>query len=570
MINLFSREYTKLILDNNKESTNAIISLLENSITDIKTSITSEANRSIIVSTVMDYNSTKYYIDDYLREINPGSFDGSIHILSFDFELIDETKTQDITLSTEWIDENYPSIKLLDDKGLIAISAPVQYNGFTEGYLIYILPFREIFLATIELLNAMGNYQHQLKIYYKDNEFISSESLGFNNISYKQQLQSIPLTVEILTPTSSIERVVEKLTGNFILIASIFAVFSIITLSLFTSFFITYPLKKLKKDIEQSTDSHKQIVNFNRRTANEIITVGQAFNTMHRKLIRRSELIEQSKRELQNTQAQLVQNEKMVSIGQLAAGVAHEINNPTGFVKNNITTLEEYNTIFKELLDLVHPFLDKEMVNTEEIIHFTEQIKTLNKKDNLEFIQKDINPLIEETQDGVERIQKIVQGLRNFARQDNQVFDIGNINKAIDNAIVLTRNEIKYHCKVDTNLENIPDIMCNLDQLTQVFVNLLINASHAIKKQGSIYISSKERRGHIVVKIADNGIGISQGDMLRLFDPFFSTKEVGEGTGLGLSISKGIIEKHNGVISVISKQGRGTSFTIKIPIRSDR
>lgn len=569
MINLFSREYSTLILKNNRESTNAIISLLENSFTDIETNLKREADRAIIVSTVMNPNSTRYYIADYLSEIKPGPYTGSTHLLSYDFELIDETENQNSKLfDTEWIDEEKASITLLDKHlGVVALSNPVKYNGLTEGYLLYIFNFSEIFFETIELLGSLGNYEHQLKIYYGEKELLSSNRLSINNLTYRQELQSIPLTVEILTPTSYIETIVNRITGNLIVITTVFAIFAIILLSFFTSFLITYPLKRLSRDIERSAYSSSEIVSFNRRTANEIITVGKAFNTLHQKLLRRSELIELSNRELQSTQAQLVQNEKMASLGQLAAGVAHEINNPTGFVKNNIETLKEYNHIFGELLELIKPVLEKREMTKQELDSFITQLLTINSKDDLGFIHDDIHPLIDETLDGVDRIQKIVQGLRNFARQDNEVFNLGNINHAIDNAITLTRNEIKYHCRVDTNLDELSDVMCNIDQLTQVFVNLLINASHAIKGHGRIYISSKERKGHIIVKIADNGIGIAPEYIPRLFDPFFSTKAVGKGTGLGLSISKGIIEKHQGIITVISRPGRGSSFTVKIPIK---
>lgn len=564
MISQLNREFTSLVLNNNQETTDSIISLIENNITSIERDLTREANRANIITTVMNPDSSRYYIDDYLQEIKIEDFTGSIHLLSFDFETIKETAVLESDLSyRDWIEENKVSITLLNNHGKIAISSPVQYNNYTEGYLIYSIDFYEIFNDTISLLSSLKSYKHQLKVYINNKEIISSKSLGDSNLSYKKKLYSIPIEIEVLTPSSAINSVVDRLTGNFIVITSIFAAIAITLLSLFTSFFITYPLKKLKRDIERSTNKQSELVTFNRRTANEIITVGKAFNFMHQKLLTRSELIEKSNQELKETQAQLIQNEKMASIGQLASGVAHEINNPTGFVKNNLTTLYEYSSVFGSLLAIIQPLWSNNSIETDKIVS---DITLLNSSEDLQFIHSDLQPLINETLDGVERIQKIVQGLRNFARQDKGVLSMGNINQAVENAIILTRNEIKYKCKVTTNLEEISDTMCNLDQLTQVIVNLLINASHAIQEKGHVYISSKERGGSIIVKIADNGSGIPKEILSKLFDPFFSTKEVGKGTGLGLSISKGIIEKHKGEISVVSKPGRGTSFTLKLPV----
>lgn len=566
MINLFDNEFTNIIIKNNEDEMDSIIHLIDYNIDSILKDLSREANKTNIVSTVMNPDVTKYYIDDYLRDIQVREMEGSIHLLAFDHEVIKETvKSSDSDKYSNWAEEDKFSIKLLDKKGSVGFSAPVKYNNYTEGYLIYKVDFSLIFLETINQLDSLGHNQYQFKAYMDNNVITQTKHFSDDNLSYMTSLASIPIMIEILTPKSIIQNSINRLENNLIMFSLIFSFIAIFILSFLTSKFIASPLNKLKNDIDNASNSYDEIVTFKKRTANEIVIVGKAFNKMHQRLIKRSELLEKKNKELKSTQEQLIQNEKMASIGQLAAGVAHEINNPTGFVKTNLETMKEYSHIIKQLLNIVSPLFYNHDEDKADVQLMLNQIEELNKKEDLKFILNDIDSILTESLDGTKRIQKIVQGLRNFARQDKEALIKGNINTPIENAINLARNEIKYKCKIHKKLGNIPDNICNIDQLTQVFVNLLINASHAIKKPGDIYIVSKYKNGKIIIKFADNGVGIPEENLSKLFDPFFSTKEVGKGTGLGLAISLGIIEKHNGTIEVCSKVGRGTCFTIKLP-----
>lgn len=270
--------------------------------------------------------------------------------------------------------------------------------------------------------------------------------------------------------------------------------------------------------------------------------------------------------DLSRIQGQVLQSEKMASIGQLAAGVAHEINNPVGFVMSNISTLREYITSLIQLLNEYEALREQLVKNQQESIRETAcNIEESRKKLDIDYILKDISQLISESLDGTKRIKEIVQSLKSFARTDEGQIKEYDINEGIEATLKIVWNELKYKCEVVKDLAPLPPIRCYPGQLNQVFMNMLVNAAQAIEEKGTITISSKHEKSFIVVRISDTGKGISQENLSRVFDPFFTTKETGKGTGLGLSISYGIIQRHKGVIDVESEEGKGTVFSVKIP-----
>jgi len=273
--------------------------------------------------------------------------------------------------------------------------------------------------------------------------------------------------------------------------------------------------------------------------------------------------------ELKSAQSQLVQSEKMASIGQLAAGVAHEINNPLGYVNSNLNSLKEYVNDLSCYIDEIDSF----MIDIHEEKHAKEELPNLSKdlknKHDIEFILSDTKELVSECVFGMEKVKKIVQGLKNFSHAGEEKKQKTDINQCIDETIRIVWNELKYHCEIVKDFGEIPETYCYPSQLNQVFMNLLINASHAIKENGLITISTTCIDNIIFIKFQDNGSGIDKEHLSQLFDPFFTTKPVGEGTGLGLSISFGIIENHQGKIEIESEVGVGTLFTIQIPAHDD-
>jgi signal transduction histidine kinase/ActR/RegA family two-component response regulator len=271
---------------------------------------------------------------------------------------------------------------------------------------------------------------------------------------------------------------------------------------------------------------------------------------------------------LKDNQAQLLQTEKMASIGQLAAGVAHEINNPMAFVMSNLGTLKEYIKTFKQISKLSTELCNKlEGKANEESLELASQLETIGKNQDLGYISEDVDDLLNETQEGTERVKEIVLNLKSFARIDEAEVKDADINEGILSALKMVHNELKYHCEIKTELGDIPIIQCYPGQLNQVFLNMLINASQAIKDRGTVTLSTTKTPTHILISIKDTGCGIPEELLSKLYDPFFTTKEVGQGTGLGLSISHGIILKHGGKIEVESKVGEGTCFTIFLPIQ---
>lgn len=265
--------------------------------------------------------------------------------------------------------------------------------------------------------------------------------------------------------------------------------------------------------------------------------------------------------ELKNTQTQLLQSEKLSSLGQLSAGIAHEINNPMGFISSNLQTLSKYVDSMLGLID----FYDS-AIEASDCTECLDEIEKTRKKIKFDFLRQDVTELVSESLDGAERVRKIVSDLKLFSRADNAEKKFLDLHKAIDSTLNIVWNEIKYKAEVVKEYGEIPDVECLPVQLNQVFMNLLVNAAQAIKDKGTITIKTYSKDERVFVLFSDTGTGIAESNINRIFDPFFTTKEPGKGTGLGLSMAYTIIQKHNGKISVESTQGAGTTFTIELPL----
>lgn len=269
---------------------------------------------------------------------------------------------------------------------------------------------------------------------------------------------------------------------------------------------------------------------------------------------------------LKMTKNQLFQSEKMASIGHLAAGVAHEINNPLGFVSSNMATLQTYIDPMGKLLGMVEELNSSLNKGDWDAVKAKgKEIESLAKEKDIEFILEDLNDLIEESLQGLDRIKKIVMDLKLYARKESDEKGEADINAIIDSAINIVWNQLKYKCDVKKDFSKLPMVECNVQQMTQVFVNLLVNASQAIVDKGIIQIKSYSDGSNVLVDVTDSGKGMTESIMARIFDPLFTTKEPGKGTGLGLSITYEILKKHDGNIEVSSQVGEGTTFIITLP-----
>jgi signal transduction histidine kinase len=279
---------------------------------------------------------------------------------------------------------------------------------------------------------------------------------------------------------------------------------------------------------------------------------------------------------IENLKMQVVYHEKMAGIGEISAGIAHEINNQLGFVKSNIDTLGKYKDKFKNLLEMYF-ILEEHMKNHYEELYeatFSEVIECKS-KNKIDLVFDDMDDIILESKDGINRIEKIIKNLLGFARKAScSEFNEYDINSNIKSTITIAYNRIKYYANIEENLEEVPIIQALEGEVNQVLLNILLNASQAIKLkgiQGTIKIHTYQEGDYVKCEITDNGVGISDENIKNIFNPFFTTKPVGIGTGLGLSISYDIIvNKHLGCIDVKSDLGESTTFIISLPIHSSK
>ena len=264
---------------------------------------------------------------------------------------------------------------------------------------------------------------------------------------------------------------------------------------------------------------------------------------------------------LEEAHNQLLQSEKMASIGQLAAGVAHEINNPIGYVNSNLGALQSY---VQKLLTLISAYEQNEPALPEST---RDELAQLKADIDLDYLREDLGQLMNESLGGLQRVKRIVQDLKDFSHIGETEMQWSNLEQGMDSTLNVVWNELKYKAEVIKEYGGLPDIECIPSQINQVFMNLLVNAAQAIRDKGCITIRTQATDTAVLIEISDTGSGIAPENLTRIFDPFFTTKPVGTGTGLGLSITHGIIRKHHGEIDVHSELGKGTTFHIRLPIR---
>ena len=273
-------------------------------------------------------------------------------------------------------------------------------------------------------------------------------------------------------------------------------------------------------------------------------------------------------KQLSSSQAQLVQSEKMAALGQMVAGVAHEINTPLGYVNNNIDMLREFFGQLNCVLQAHQQLADTLLAPHSTEIDIAESLAAIDDaKAGIELEQffADLDGLFNDTFYGVEQISELVMGLKDFSRLDQAVTDNVSLNDCIESALLIARNTLKYKVEVLKRLEDLPYIRCTASQINQVLLNLFTNAAQAIEDKGYLLIKTWTDEQQVYVSVQDTGKGIAPQHLAKIFDPFFTTKPVGQGTGLGLSISYKIIQQHGGTIRVVSQVGKGTRFVIALP-----
>lgn len=341
--------------------------------------------------------------------------------------------------------------------------------------------------------------------------------------------------------------------------------------------YVTKPIKKLVDGAEEFSSGNLKF-RTDVKSEDEIGILANAFNTMAEKLYdlynsleqkvmdRTHELskknlqIKRAYKDLKDTQAMVVHNEKMRSLGQLVAGVAHELNNPINFIYGNLAHLKNYSN---DLIEIISKYEEIQKQLPEDKF---EEVEKLKEEIDYEFIIEDLAALIKSCTEGAERSKQIILDLKNFSRLDEALVKEVNIHEGIDSALNILSNKYKNKVTMHKEYGELPKVNCYAGQINQVFMNVIDNAAQAIKETGDIYIRTKVNNQYAVVEIEDNGDGIPEDIIPKIFDPFFTTKPVGEGTGLGLSICYKIIKSHNGKMEVESQKGVGTKFIISVPI----
>lgn len=266
--------------------------------------------------------------------------------------------------------------------------------------------------------------------------------------------------------------------------------------------------------------------------------------------------------ELKSTQAQLIQSAKMSSLGQLTAGIAHEINNPIAYSYSNLVSLSENITELFKLDKMIQDHVPEK--NDASVV--LSQYQSLRQEIDADYLIADIPGLLVDTIEGIDRVKKIVNNLKKISYKGDDKFVTCSVNDCIKDCLKVADNELKYSIDIKLDLTDCENIIGQPYDLSQVFINLFMNASYACESNGLLTIRTIQENNNVVVFIKDNGKGMSPENLLKVFDPFYTTKPVGEGTGLGLAISHGIIEKHNGKIEVLSEVNVGTCFKITLPL----
>ncbi|WP_051560504.1 ATP-binding protein [Marinobacterium jannaschii] len=295
-------------------------------------------------------------------------------------------------------------------------------------------------------------------------------------------------------------------------------------------------------------------------TANDITAIKLMSQRLEKTNQEQEKIIDQ----LVNAKGMLLESEKMASLGQLAAGVAHEINNPIGYIASNSSALQDY---VKELTLLLDSYQSLEEELSEQA---ADQIRTLKQQIDYDFIRNDIHNLMDDTREGIRRITDIVKDLLTYSRSGEKEYCYQDIHQGLESTLNMVWNELKYKLDLKREYGDLPEISCMISQLNQVFMNMLVNAGHAVEGNGTLVIRTRQQGDEVCIQFADDGVGIEPENIPKLFDPFFTTKPVGSGTGLGLSVSAGIIKEHNGRIEVASTPGQGSCFSIWLPVHQVR
>ena len=532
------------------------------------TLLTEQANFTIMVQAVMQPQTNVGRLKDYMADITLLGkryqqtlldFEGNHLYSTLDNNIPDYKMKPWLNKLTLQDHDNYLGIEQLNGQFFWVLALAIRYNKVTEGLWITLIPIDETKHSKEQLNGLMIEIHHNEKPIIRFGQLLNGQSYTIN-------WQHMPVSFRFTFDNSVMNQELYSASLKFSSLI-IFALILISTLAYFYGYrYFVKPLLLLSQatgDLDKGSEYKKLHENLTIKELGELFV---KFNKMTKRVHRREQALKKSYDKLSKanedlilSESQLIQSEKLASIGMLSAGVAHEINNPISFIKSNLEIIKDY------LVDMQAYCHEIEGQFTSQVQQHIQQ--SIAKKYDIQFIFDDSKPLLDNSIDGTKKITEIVRNLKTFARAEEEAKTLTDINEGLTATINMVSNELKYNCKLHIDLAPLPSIYAFPGKLNQVFMNLLINAGQSITDNGDIFVRTFQKEQYIVVEVEDNGSGIAASVLPYIFTPFFTSKPVGEGTGLGLSISHGIIEQHHGKIEVISKEGKGSCFSVYIPVK---
>ena len=535
------------------------------------TLLADQAKNPIMLQALMQPEANIGKLQDLMADLSILGFQYQQNLLDFEGNIIysKQAGNSPIYQSEIWLADllnnkvtKHITIQKINDNYFWCLAVTIMYNNNVEGILTALIP-----LADIDEQDKSYERLDGLMITITRNgEELSSfgkKTQGKQHLVHWQKIGVIfSYTFDDSANNNELTQAIIKLSSLIL--------FALITTSLLAYLFgyryFVKPLLLLSQATSELDKGSEFELLRDNISIKELSELFKKFNVMTHTVHQRErslklsyDKLSKANEELILSESQLIQSEKMASIGVLAAGVAHEINNPLGFVKSNLDILHEYLTDIQKHHQEINQHLTTESSQ--------EWREALARKYDIEFIFEDIPSLLDISIGGIERITEIVKSLKTFARIEESTKSKTDINEGLTATLTMVKNELKYNCTVHTELNPLPLIDAFPSKLNQVFMNLLINAGQSITDKGDIFIRTFKKDSDIVIEIKDNGSGIPASVLPHIFTPFFTSKPVGEGTGLGLSISHGIMKQHDGRIEVISEEGNGSCFSVYIPIK---
>ena len=534
-----------------------------------QTLLSEQARAPIMVQALMQPESNIGKIQDFMADLfilgnkYPQSlldFQGNLLYATDHTRVVDFKQTPALTQLLSGQSDQYTGIETIRGRHYWYLAVPVRYQQTIEGILTALLPIEDVYPQDPPDTRLQG-----LAI-----EILSGQQ---SLIRFGEALQGdshlIPWTFSDLMLRFTVsDEAQSRQISTLVFQLSLLIILAIAATTLLAYFYGYHYFVKPVFMVAKATDELDKGDNYLKLKEEfrirEFSDLFKKFNHMAAQVNLREVALKQSYDQLSQTidelkqsESQLVQAEKMASLGTLAAGIAHEINNPIGFIKSNLEVLQGYAEDLQAYEQAMAASCSGEQQQTRA---------QLAQQYDLEYIFSDLTPLLQSSLSGVERVIAIVDSLKTFARVDVAQKSLCDINEGIKATVTMAWNELKYHCRLHQDLGQLPQIPAYPGKLNQVFMNLLINAGQAIADKGEIFIRTFELNHNIVIEIRDTGCGIPPEHIKQIFTPFYTSKPVGQGTGLGLSISHDIIVQHNGRIEVSSKPGVGSCFSIYLPI----